>query len=623
MNNDKSDNKSTNGKDDDTNNAEGTANRKSASASDSSNGHADEYQRNVVLESDIVAKQQGRSSVAAIPGAYSASNMHSSTETVNPQISNFEADILAKQRAGSSQVATFEQDVAAKQKGRSASVQPAKPGAYSTSAISSEACISPALRDAEADILVKHRAVGASKTVPVPLEQDIMAKQQGRPTNAIPAQPGAYNLSSSASKSHINPALRNIEADIVAKQRAGASHSNTDIPSTLLKNEESTTPGAYLSSTADANEVLRNLESDIRAKQANMNSKTITGTWQVDDDRNMRKQAPMGNTSVELTAAASCANVDDAIIKVQNENRAVNVNGNCESPSKAARGVLDPNIFSGAIDSNTVLADDFGNKSKKDEQTQSALQQDNLNDLEYGEYGEEGADGLAIAVAVEEQDTETYLPSAIEFDPDTKPPMYRNRRFRLYLCLMMAAAVVGTVGAALGIVLTAQDGLPPQTIPYRATIGIRENLARIVSLEQLDDVSSPYKKAMDWITLTDPMAVTPDSSNFLNRFVLAYLYYATSQKKPWTSDCAPSDSTNENCIDVFPRNTAEEKYFNRTATKWFTNTDECEWAGVICDGFHQIRSIEFSKYWVLFLFFIEKPFLIYFPILLSLHLSII
>ena len=239
----------------------------------------------------------------------------------------------------------------------------------------------------------------------------------------------------------------------------------------------------------------------------------------------------------------------------------------------------------------------ISNGNSKNEPSQSALHDDNLNGLEYRRYCRGHEEGLAVAFAVGDDDADMYLPSAVEFDPDAKPSMYRNRRFRLYICMMLTATVIGAFGASLGLVLTAEESRPPESLPYRATIGIRENVARIVSSEQLDDSTSPFKKALDWITFNDSMALTPENSKFLNRFVLAYFYFATSQKNPWESDCIPPDSEDYDCMNSFLKDAELANFENMTSFKWLSGVDECQWAGVGCDSFSQIRSIGLSTYY--------------------------
>ena len=244
---------------------------------------------------------------------------------------------------------------------------------------------------------------------------------------------------------------------------------------------------------------------------------------------------------------------------------------------------------------NEKKQDDSGEVAKKDEAPASAMYSagsPNLisSSLEYGLYSNDGDEsGLAVALAVDEdEDVNMYLPSADEYDPDAKPPAYKNRRFRLYAFLLVATAILGTIRAVLGITFTKnKDSTTATPIPYRATLGIRETLTPFISEEYFDDVRNPYRKALDWITYHDPTATTPDNPRFIQRFILAYFYYATSAKKPWTSNCAPSSSENESdtCKYEFIRSIRPiDDRVNKTGTRWLSKTDECEWAGVQCDA---------------------------------------
>ena len=206
--------------------------------------------------------------------------------------------------------------------------------------------------------------------------------------------------------------------------------------------------------------------------------------------------------------------------------------------------------------------------------------------------------GLAVALAVdEEDDIDFHLPSAVEYDPDAKPPVYKNRRFRIYALLLVATAIIGVIGAVVGITVvnnveSTQSATP---IPYRATIGIRETLAQFIPEEYFDDVQSPYRKALDWITFIDPMAITPENPQFVQRYLLANLYYATSVQTPWTSGCAPSDSEPDQCKYTYIRTLRPvDDRFEKTGLRWLSNTNECKWAGIQCDGFSQISMIDFG-----------------------------
>jgi hypothetical protein len=148
----------------------------------------------------------------------------------------------------------------------------------------------------------------------------------------------------------------------------------------------------------------------------------------------------------------------------------------------------------------------------------------------------------------------------------------------------------------MGIIMTTDEG--PPTVPYRATLGIRENVARVVSNEKLDDYTSAYYKALEWITFVDPMTITPGDPKFMQRYLMAYFYYATSVKKPWESGCAPADDEQDSCTYVFipVRLSDVDEPVNKKGSRWLSGLDECRWAGVDCDNSLQIRGIELSTF---------------------------
>jgi hypothetical protein len=217
--------------------------------------------------------------------------------------------------------------------------------------------------------------------------------------------------------------------------------------------------------------------------------------------------------------------------------------------------------------------------------------------MEFGEYVGSNEADLAVAFAVDEEEgADKYLPAAVEYDPDAKPSLYQSYRFRLYTCLALVAVVIGTIGAVLGIVLTLDDdNAPPPYIHYRETLGIRENIELfVVAKEELDDISSPYHKALNWIIYDDAMTLTPESPQLAQRYLAAYFYYSTSAKKPWTSGCnPPQEDENEFCSFRFIQRNGGSEYSTRRA-RWLSNTDVCDWAGVVCDDFFQIREFDIS-----------------------------
>jgi hypothetical protein len=237
---------------------------------------------------------------------------------------------------------------------------------------------------------------------------------------------------------------------------------------------------------------------------------------------------------------------------------------------------------------------------------------ENENVHDQSQYGKKGAEredfeynvskmglGLAVAMAVEEEE-DKYIPAAVEFDPDSKPPVYKNRRVRLFVCLACIVIVVIILATAVSVSfvnnsadLDENDISPP---PYRETIGIKDQIARVIGNDLLDDTNSPYVEALQWITHEDPMMLLPDATNFVQRYVAAYLYFATSQTKPWSSCTKPVGNETEDCIFTklvgsFPVLATEIPW-----KRWLGNTSECDWAGIFCNENEQIRAVEICKY---------------------------
>ncbi len=276
-------------------------------------------------------------------------------------------------------------------------------------------------------------------------------------------------------------------------------------------------------------------------------------------------------------------------------------------PNLRSTGISPPTKIQQREDMATAKSDQLKHKSS-DEPPERLQQEEMLLDvkmsnngritgnetLEYGEYGGLHEADLAVALAVDEEDGhDSYLPAAVEYDPDAKPSLYRNRRFRMYMCLVLFAVVIGIIGAVLGIVLTTDEDVAPLTLQFRETVGIRENIELFVAKEKLDDMSSPYRKALDWIIFNDPMALLPEDKQLTQRYIAAYFFFATSAKKPWTYGCSPPQNGESDSCSYF-HITSNGQQYPITAKRWLSNTNECEWAGIRCDKVSQINEIDIS-----------------------------
>ena len=215
-------------------------------------------------------------------------------------------------------------------------------------------------------------------------------------------------------------------------------------------------------------------------------------------------------------------------------------------------------------------------------------------DVEYGEYqSPQIPDGeLAVAVAIEEEEEEEKdIVYAIEYDPDSKPPIYQNRRFRYYgiggAVVFVILAIVLVVGIVVGngkenriYVTDAPTGSPtsPPTSTEESMFVSRISQAFVGLNSQLqddgqeppstpDDVSpvgdllseirdklldptTPHYKAAQWIMYEDPLQMDVQNPLLIQRYMMAFLYFHTSRngEQPWRA-CEPKRHT---CITPAP-----------------------------------------------------------------------
>lgn len=228
-------------------------------------------------------------------------------------------------------------------------------------------------------------------------------------------------------------------------------------------------------------------------------------------------------------------------------------------------------------------------------------------------------DGLAVATAVTDADVyDEYIYSAIEYDPDSKPPLHRNRRFRTYSCvaLLVVAAAASTVAVyvtrgAKGPEIVEEEvlfeGYPsksPSASPTsdRMASGVREQieagvLSRGAIFEGMADDGDPRRGALDWILHDDPHQLESDDANLYQRYVLALLAYAFDSVA-WY-DCGDHRRvTNVTIVDYVVEDCdVQDAGTGQIVEKkvWLSGSDECEWYGVICSEDGVVRGLELSE----------------------------
>ena len=212
---------------------------------------------------------------------------------------------------------------------------------------------------------------------------------------------------------------------------------------------------------------------------------------------------------------------------------------------------------------------------------------------------------LAVAVAIEEEDDDKFLVSAVEYDPDSKPPIYKNRRFRLYNGLLAIVLLVLILGVVLGLVLGGDDETTfvdgekaPTSAPttFRQSLGIEGEIEIVVGSDKLFDPSTSQYGALQWILHEDPSALEAGDPSLVQRFLLVQFYLETSQQGPWNS-CGRAEEGQEPSFCLYrEHNLVTDDTRLIPSIRWLSEQNECQWSGVECDDLNQVTLIDLGKY---------------------------
>ena len=223
-------------------------------------------------------------------------------------------------------------------------------------------------------------------------------------------------------------------------------------------------------------------------------------------------------------------------------------------------------------------------------------------EAEYGELPRNDDDGLAVAIAIDEED-EPMLPAAIEYDPNAKPPIYRNRRFRLYAITGAIIVIAVIVGVVVGFVAREDQSLQGPTAAPTTMLeaNYREQFVSAVG-EQVNEAGSPYDRAAEWIMFQDPLRLQPDADNLIQRYQLVLFYFLTTNngQRRWNSCSPPLQNEDDTCVfqDLqFTGDVVESQIYENVTGKirWMAGTHECEWNGAFCDPGENLIALELCK----------------------------
>ncbi|KAL7540243.1 hypothetical protein ACHAXR_009966 [Thalassiosira sp. AJA248-18] len=222
--------------------------------------------------------------------------------------------------------------------------------------------------------------------------------------------------------------------------------------------------------------------------------------------------------------------------------------------------------------------------------------------------------GLAVATAVAPDDEPDYVYNAIEYDPDAKPPLHRNRRFRVYTYFSLVLIAVMAVLVVVKITTAAKQeeivyeeinhqnspSLSPTSSPItdREASGILEQLeggVLYVRDQKFSDMErgDPRILALDWILHKDAQQLVSDDVNLYQRFALSVLAYSMDSRA-WTYCGDPGeDYTKEEC-PIATKIDANTTIMKSYGLAWLSSASECDWFGVTCSTDGVVRGVDLS-----------------------------
>jgi hypothetical protein len=213
--------------------------------------------------------------------------------------------------------------------------------------------------------------------------------------------------------------------------------------------------------------------------------------------------------------------------------------------------------------------------------------------------------GVAVATKVDEEDV-TYvkaMPIVDEVETNKQKIPFHKTRLWCKVSLIVFISLLAIGLATITIIFRGNDNGSDGH-----TLAIRQEIASLVGRENLESPDSPYAKALEWIIHQDPMELVPagddaDSNQHLvQRYIMAYLYFATTTKGPWRS-CNPPDGSISDSDDFEFCYLYEMKHFFELgqekqipATRWLSSVHECQFGGVVCNANNQVIRLELSKF---------------------------
>jgi hypothetical protein len=217
-----------------------------------------------------------------------------------------------------------------------------------------------------------------------------------------------------------------------------------------------------------------------------------------------------------------------------------------------------------------------------------------MQDLEY-------CDDLAVAVAVYDDSNELsddgYLPTCVEYDPDSKTTAFGKHFFRRFRCFLLVLALLTTGAVAFAVVTVQKSQEEVPTEWMRAAV--EAFLGGDMELQE-----EAYRKALEWMMYQDPTrdGLSETNVHFTQRFVMAYFYMATSVDHEWAFCAPPQELDQPSCTFLYSTKYLDDvKYLGEEKDlepitvdgyRWLSEAHECDWVGVSCNANGEIEKID-------------------------------
>jgi len=391
-----------------------------------------------------------------------------------------------------------------------------------------------------------------------------------------------------------------LDARIANKQRRGSNEQQLDDLEARIANKQRRNSNQ---------QQLNDLEARTSAKQRRSSKEQ-----QLNDlEARISAKQKRNSTETNKKSLTSNNNDDPAIIKVYNMNTTNrNTNRAEQEDRKYLEALYDAkhdNIGNNRTKMEDAKHDNFGNnRTKIDDAPPPTKTYDTPHGGIIDQFNEDGfmpetdMGPLAVAVAISPDEERLFIPFAIEYDPDSKPPIYKNRRFRFYLLAGGILLFAITVSAVLAVITRSDSFAPTETA---APTSLRESfmtssreekiwkviLKEIGETSFLGDTDSATARALKWIMYEDQLNLTEGSENLVQRFICVLFYLSTSN---WLTCNRPLPGESSNCtgkklISIEPDLLYEDK---PGSLRWLSHTHECYWNGIECDALWRIRAFE-------------------------------